>query len=306
MVAFEPNIISYFDYYPPYGMQMPGRKGNTPAYRYGFQGQESDPEVKGEGNSINYKYRMHDPRVGRFFAVDPLAPDYPWNSPYAFSENKVIHAVELEGLESYEINNEADGWFDWLFNWFDTDSEASILSDIKSYNPLPKYKPERNSNGDIVINNTYEAVQHYHYGGGQNVVLGQSVIDDMKNNTRVKSAFHNIETGKTERPAKPKGKLGVDMTFDGQFFVGEIGLDYSTFCNDEFCITLYTLDDDGFVDADYSSTDEDDGLDPNNEFSGGETYDFEPVTWIRVFDNPGYETDEENRPIPMESVNDEE
>ena len=47
---------------------------------------------------------MHDPRVGRFFAVDPLAPKYPHNSPYAFSENRVIDMVELEGLEaSYEV-----------------------------------------------------------------------------------------------------------------------------------------------------------------------------------------------------------
>jgi RHS repeat-associated protein len=46
-------------------------------YRYGFKGQEKDDEVKGEGNSINYKYRMHDPRIGRFFAIDPLAPYYP-------------------------------------------------------------------------------------------------------------------------------------------------------------------------------------------------------------------------------------
>src|SRR5690554_3707572 len=68
-------------------------------YRYGFQGQEMDDEVKGEGNSVNYKYRMHDPRVGRFFAVDPLAPEYPHNSPYAFSENRVLDGIELEGLE---------------------------------------------------------------------------------------------------------------------------------------------------------------------------------------------------------------
>ncbi|PHR44282.1 MAG: hypothetical protein COA32_14810 [Fluviicola sp.] len=68
-------------------------------YRYGFQGQEKDDEVKGEGNSINYKYRMHDPRIGRFFAVDPLAYQYPHNSPYAFSENRVIDGLELEGLE---------------------------------------------------------------------------------------------------------------------------------------------------------------------------------------------------------------
>jgi len=42
---------------------------------------------------------MHDPRVGRFFAVDPLTAKYPWNSSYAFSENKLIQFVELEGLE---------------------------------------------------------------------------------------------------------------------------------------------------------------------------------------------------------------
>jgi len=49
---------------------------------------------------LNYKYRMHDPRLGRFFAVDPLTSKYPWNSTYAFSENRVVDKVELEGLEA--------------------------------------------------------------------------------------------------------------------------------------------------------------------------------------------------------------
>ena len=70
--------------------------------RYGFQGQEMDDEIKGEGNSVNYKYRMHDPRIGRFFAVDPLTKKYPFYSPYSFSGNEVIHMVELEGLEPAE------------------------------------------------------------------------------------------------------------------------------------------------------------------------------------------------------------
>ncbi len=90
-------------------MLLPGRHGEAStssgaeSYRYGFQGQEMDDEVKGKGNSVNYKYRMHDPRIGRFFAVDPLAPKYPHNSPYAFSENRVIDGVELEGLEWTQI-----------------------------------------------------------------------------------------------------------------------------------------------------------------------------------------------------------
>ncbi len=59
-------------------------------YRFGFQGQEIDSEVKGDGNSIAFTHRIHDPRLGRFLSVDPLAPEYPWNSTYAFSENRVI------------------------------------------------------------------------------------------------------------------------------------------------------------------------------------------------------------------------
>ena len=80
-------------------MLVPNRHGNSSSYRYGFQGQEKDDELKGEGNSLNYEFRMHDPRVGRFFARDPLFKEYPFYSPYAFSGNRVIDKVELEGLE---------------------------------------------------------------------------------------------------------------------------------------------------------------------------------------------------------------
>lgn len=104
---YEPDVTSANDYYP-FGMQMPGRKFGNTDYRYGFQAQEGDHEIRGEGNSWNYAYRMHDPRIGRFFATDPLQDKYPWNSPYAFSENKVIHAVELEGLEAHVLTEVYD------------------------------------------------------------------------------------------------------------------------------------------------------------------------------------------------------
>jgi len=97
---FNADVLAYNDYYP-FGMLLPGRHANTSDYRYGFEGQEKDDELKGEGNSYAYTYRFYDPRVGRFLSIDPLAPDYPHNSPYAFSENRVIDAIELEGLEKY-------------------------------------------------------------------------------------------------------------------------------------------------------------------------------------------------------------
>jgi RHS repeat-associated protein len=92
------TVASASDYYP-FGLQMDSRTVNDGDYRYGFQGQEGDPEIKGQGNSWNFKYRMHDPRLGRFFAVDPLAAKYPYNSAYAFQENKLGLGRELEGLQ---------------------------------------------------------------------------------------------------------------------------------------------------------------------------------------------------------------
>jgi hypothetical protein len=90
-------------------MLMPKRHGSIDSYRYGFQGQEKDDEVKGEGNSINYKFRMFDSRVGRMLSLDPLQKDFPWNSPYAFSENRVIDKIELEGMETFDPDAKPSG-----------------------------------------------------------------------------------------------------------------------------------------------------------------------------------------------------
>jgi RHS repeat-associated protein len=92
--------------YSPFGVLLPERTSSTAFYRRGFQGQEHDDEVKGDGNSVNFKYRMHDPRIGRFFVVDPLTLEYPYYSPYVFSGNRLIDAVEIEGLEP----SKKEGW----------------------------------------------------------------------------------------------------------------------------------------------------------------------------------------------------
>ncbi|HET6243845.1 MAG: RHS repeat-associated core domain-containing protein [Bacteroidetes bacterium] len=68
-------------------------------YRYGFNGQEKDDEIKGSGNSYDFLFRIYDPRIGRFLSTDPLELEYPWNSPYAFAENRVIDGIDLEGKE---------------------------------------------------------------------------------------------------------------------------------------------------------------------------------------------------------------
>jgi len=92
--------------YEPFGSLLPGRNYSSDSYRFGFQGQEKDDEINGAtGTSYAFEYRMHDPRIGRFLSIDPLAAKYPHNSPYAFSENRVIDGVDLEGLEHAHYMN---------------------------------------------------------------------------------------------------------------------------------------------------------------------------------------------------------
>jgi RHS repeat-associated protein len=87
------------DYYP-FGMAMAENSYENvleTENKFKFQGQEHQDDF--DLNWYQFKWRMHDPAIGRFMTIDPLAEDYVHNSPYAFAENKVITFVELEGLE---------------------------------------------------------------------------------------------------------------------------------------------------------------------------------------------------------------
>ncbi|MCZ2130825.1 MAG: hypothetical protein LC109_11245, partial [Bacteroidia bacterium] len=91
----------------PFGMSMMGYSNEEFAYMYKHQGQESDDEVYGDGAAYFYTYRMSDSRYGRFWSVDPLESKYPHNSVYAYSENRVIASIELEGLEAWDVSGGA-------------------------------------------------------------------------------------------------------------------------------------------------------------------------------------------------------
>ncbi len=71
-------------------MLLPNRHANTSDYRYGFQGQEMDNEIKGEGNSVNFNARMYDPRIARWKSRDRYEAKYTDISPYSFSLNSPL------------------------------------------------------------------------------------------------------------------------------------------------------------------------------------------------------------------------
>ncbi|MET2996952.1 MULTISPECIES: RHS repeat-associated core domain-containing protein [Flavobacterium] len=93
--------------YYPFGSLIPNRHGASNQYRYGFNGKEDDDEIMGEGNFQDYGMRMYNPRIGRFFNVDPLTRKFPMLTPYQFASNTPIQAIDLDGLEAYIVYNKA-------------------------------------------------------------------------------------------------------------------------------------------------------------------------------------------------------
>ncbi len=102
------EIVQERNYYP-FGLEHKGYNstiiGTENNYKQ-YQGQEWTEDL---GLNIHeWEYRISDPAIGRFWQVDPLAEDYYHNGVYNFSENRVIDAWELEGLEARLIVEEGN------------------------------------------------------------------------------------------------------------------------------------------------------------------------------------------------------
>jgi len=79
----------------PFGTILDGRTFSSAKYRYGFNGKESDSEVKGAGNSYDFGARIYDSRLGRFLTLDPLQTQFSDYSPYIYGACSPILEISL-------------------------------------------------------------------------------------------------------------------------------------------------------------------------------------------------------------------
>ncbi len=119
-VDIEPDqVTDYFiatvktqqDYYP-FGMLMPGRSytaNSTEMYKYGFNGQEKDDEVYGEGNLNSALFWEYDTRLGRRWNMDPVIKY--WMSPFHAFSNNPIQNIDPIGAndDDYKLDRESGG-----------------------------------------------------------------------------------------------------------------------------------------------------------------------------------------------------
>ena len=94
-VFYTADIQQSSDYYA-FGSPQVGRTHGS-GYRFGYQGSEKDDEVnQSDGTSYTTEFRQLDPRLGRWFSVDPVFQ--PWQSPYVSMNNNPINYNDPMGL----------------------------------------------------------------------------------------------------------------------------------------------------------------------------------------------------------------
>jgi len=141
-------------------MLMPGRHFSAETgYRYGFNGKENDNEVKGEGNQVAYENRIYDPRLGRWYSLDPLQKKYPNESNYCFVSNNPIIYLDKDGRDKiYSLTIiHKDGTVK-VYKWRAKDFF------VYSHVPISGYGNDRYFKQDVYVNATIDLKnQHLDY-----------------------------------------------------------------------------------------------------------------------------------------------
>ncbi|PKP20095.1 MAG: hypothetical protein CVU04_04630, partial [Bacteroidetes bacterium HGW-Bacteroidetes-20] len=97
---FAATSLSRTDYYP-FGYPIASRSFSLEQYRYGFNGQEKDIEVYGDGKSYSYEFRNYDSRIGRWWSIDKLKNQQADQSTYKAYYNNPILFIDKDGLKEY-------------------------------------------------------------------------------------------------------------------------------------------------------------------------------------------------------------
>ncbi|MCB9293878.1 MAG: RHS repeat-associated core domain-containing protein [Lewinellaceae bacterium] len=134
-------------HYYPFGMNHLGSWYETvaPENKYLYNGKELNGDY--EINLMDYGARWYDGAIGRWTAVDPLAEERSWVSPYNYVQNNPILRIDPDGALDSPIFGR-DGKF------LGTDSKGFegdiVIMDEDKYNLLTKNGEETLDHGQVM------------------------------------------------------------------------------------------------------------------------------------------------------------
>ncbi|MBN1927045.1 MAG: RHS repeat-associated core domain-containing protein [Prolixibacteraceae bacterium] len=128
------------NHYYPYGMVMadigstfPAGDLEEPYQPYLYKSKEYNPELGLEW--YDYGARFYDPALGRFTTIDPLAEQFPFQSPYLYGYNNPIRFIDYMGMNGDEPDKEQE-------TKIKSPNVSEILSGVLTQLGLNKKSPE--------------------------------------------------------------------------------------------------------------------------------------------------------------------
>jgi len=205
-------------------MEMAGR-GFSGSYRFGYQGSEKDNEVSGDGNSYTTEFRQLDPRLGRWFSVDPVFQ--PWQSPYTSMDNDPIGLNDPLGLDP-DPENEGpmnDGGYTQGgdIGVIDDTSplDGATHEDVENGNEINTPSNQANSQQNANTSNYYEALarQQDAFSENANIFLASNSSSSNPDPTEwMKHIWHSMTRG--EKYLKKKIPRSLPRVISRQFRFG--------------------------------------------------------------------------------------
>ena len=155
-------------------------------YRYGFQGQEKDDEIKGASNTTSAEHWLYDTRTGRRWNVDPIVKHH--ESPYAAFANNPIWFIDPFGADTTDATKE---------NFYTKEAGNKgllvFINDTKGYIDKEKMTSE-NEGWDVVVAQSWEEAQG---------ILNDNFSEEKGTYQTLMIRTHGTAAGLARGPKKP-------------------------------------------------------------------------------------------------------
>ena len=205
--------------------------------KYRFQKQELQNKEFSDGSGLEmyeFKYRMDDPQIGRFWSVDPLSSKYVYNSPYAFSEDKVTSHLELEGLEAVALKM-LWGEVKSEFNNFGKQVDHTATAEVSHDHMVSKEKKSENTEVKKSVETTNTFNLNFGMGdfmehltrtnttsGGPSLKLEIDEKTEVKDKTTTTTKLGPITVTGVESTSRTDGSTEQGVTVSGGVKAGDI------------------------------------------------------------------------------------